>query len=189
MTNTTTYYLHYDIDGKGKVVIQNESFDDMLISIMKKPFELKLTMIDRFGIANSKLDDIINEFIKDYRQKGHHSFPFKSNDGFKSFPDIFKKFVNGLIDSMHNPYSGDFDVLNRTAKISFRVDIPGEYVTQEKREEFKALGPDYLIAQSYPEVVYYESILPAFYLALYKIDRLSDKTDATDLIKYEIGLR
>ena len=52
MINTVTYYLHYDIDDNQNIIIKNELFEEMLITIMNRYCELKITLIDRFGIAN-----------------------------------------------------------------------------------------------------------------------------------------
>ena len=74
MVNTVTYYLRYDIDDDRNVIIQNESFNDMITDIMNRSCDLKLTLIDRFGMANSKTDDIVNEFVNDCRKKDDNRY-------------------------------------------------------------------------------------------------------------------
>ncbi len=187
MVNTVTYFLHYDLDDDKNVVIGNESFDDMITAVMNMPCGLKLTLIDRFGIANSKMDDIVNEFVNDCRQRDDNRYcPYPYNDGFGSFPAVLKSFIGGLLEVTRRSFAGDFDVFN--SQTLFRVKIPAEYLSAEKIEEFLALGPDDLFAQPFPHRVFVENILPAYYLDLYAAGKLSEKSGDTDLRKYKIGL-
>jgi len=186
MTNTVTYYLRYDLDENRNVIIQNESFDYMITDIMNKSCGLKLTLIDRFGIVNSKTDDIVNEFVHDCKERDENRYcPYLYDDDYEMFPIVLKNFISGLLKVLKTPYEGDFDVFN--SKTVFRVDIPSEYVSDEKREEFLGLGPDYLIAQ-FSQNVIVENVLPAFYLNLFNRGKLSEKSLDTNLRKYKIGL-
>ena len=187
MVNSVTYYLRYDLDDDHNIIIQNESFDDMITDIMNRSCGLKLTLIDRFGIANSKTDDIVNEFVNDCRQRDDNRYcPYSYNDNYEKFPVVLKSFISGLLKIMISPFEGEFDVFN--SKTYFRVNISSEYVSEENKEEFLGLGPDDLFAQPLPQKVIIENILPVFYLNLYNTDMLSEKSRYTDLRKYRIGI-
>ena len=188
MTNTIIYYLQYELDENGKVIIKNELFDEMLADIMNRQCELKLTLIDPFGIANSKIDDIVNEFIRDCKDKDSGRYcPYDHHDDYFFFPSVFKSFVEGLIEAPKLSYMDNFDVFNNQAGIYFKAYIPDEYVSEHKKEEFLALGPDDLMA-AFPQEVMIRYILPRFYYCLYSMDRLSEKSDDTNLLKYKTGL-
>ena len=189
MINIVTYHLRYDLDSNHNVIIQNESFDDMMTVMMNRRGEIKITLVDRFGIANSKIDDIVNEFIKDCRQKdGHRYCPYVYNDRFAQFSSVLKSFIGGLIKEVNSVHVREFEVFNRKETVRFKVDIPDEYVTEEKREEFIGLGANDLFAEPFSSKVILENVMPAFYVSLYDTNRLSDKSDETNLFMFKIGL-
>lgn len=189
MINTVTYYLHYDIDDNQNIIIKNELFEEMLINIMNRYCELKITLIDRFGIANSKMDDIINEFVKDCKQNDRHRYcPYMFNDDFIQFPAMLKSFTEGLIKEFNTIHARNFEVFNNKARIYFKVSMPDEYISEEKKEEYLSLGANELFAETISNKVIVENVLPAFYNYLYKENRLSDKSDETNLFMYKIGL-
>ena len=188
MVNRVTYYLHYDLDDNHNVIIKNELFDEWLVDIMNKSCELNIILIDRFGIANSKTDDIVNEFVKDCKSKDRNRYcPYPYNDGFNQFPELLIRFISNLIREMTFKGVHDFDVIQRYSGESFGISVPDDLVLEEKREELLAYGPDDLFAiLSIGNV--FNCVVAAFYLWLYRTDRLYDKSDETNLLKFKIGL-
>ena len=186
--NRVTYYLHYDMDNDRNVVIKNEYFKEMLVDLMNRPCELNVILIDRFGISNSKTDDIVNEFIKDCKERdGSRYCPYPYNDGFKHFPELLTMFIGNLFRVLNSWSVAVFDVFRRQSEGYFVVTVPEGFLSKEKEDEFTALGANDLFAEfSFEDVFNY--VTPSFYLWLYNTDMLYDKSDKTNLLKFKIGL-
>ncbi len=187
--NVVTYYLHWKFD-EDLVVIENKDFDRHISSMMEGKVNLNIVLIDEFGVSNSKIDDIANQFIKDCQNRNGDRFcPYLFSDtDYHNFPACFRIFLANLFRALRNEsYEYDFEVfVKRTTGDYFRVSIPATYVPEAKFKEFLIMGPDGLFAQFHPEIIF-DYVLPKFYLYMFDTDRLGSDVKEANLLNYNIG--
>lgn len=187
--NVVTFYIHWIYNEKNDVVIENDDFDNQLTRLMMNKIIINPVLIDKHGIANSKINEVVGKFLRVCQEQDlNHYCPYTKKDHFQSFAPLFRAFLNNLFHSFSEPTDNLFDVfINQYSGEYFKVSIPSEHCPEDKYNNLLYLGPDGLFAKFSPQVVF-DYVYPRFLLYLFDTDRLDADSKETDLLKYNIGL-
>ena len=144
-------------------------------------------MFDGF-IIDCNFSNALNTFLKDI-SKGDNLFYYIFES--KEYVNYIKKFIVNILNSsikLRNWIEEDLHLMEALFdnKFYFRFTLPKTVVTQEKYEEFRCLGPDYLIGALYPEEIF-EYLVPHLYAEL-SSGGILDLEELKDLGKHKIGL-
>ena len=191
--------VRWELDESGSLVIENEDFEAHVEATLAKGSELRFTFIHRkTGFANSIVDEIANQFVKDCRNGDPKRYrPYMPKKGYEGFGKVFLAFLSNLFrcliergKTVFALEEGDFttfDVFPANRNGYFVVRIPNSLWNKSREKEFIALGPDNVFAVFSWQVIF-DYILPDYYIFLFETNRLGQLTPETNLLRYMAGL-
>ena len=151
-------------------------------------FDFEVSCLFDGFIIDYNFSNALNTFLKDISKEDNlFYYVFES----KEYVKYIKKFIVNILNSsvkLRNWFEEDLHLMEAFLynKFYFRFTLPQTIITQEKYEEFRGLGPDYLIGTLHPEEIF-EYLVPHLYAEL-SSEGLLDHEELKDLGKYKIGL-
>ena len=184
MRNKKTMLVKIDWD-TGKVL--SEYLDSTASFCVENNVDFEVVLIEaETGIIDSNINTIANRYIADCRKEVK---PLGVDcKRVKNFIENVMQYNRKMTESVlmtQDPDRTPIDFIAPNGR-AFLAEIPSAVFSEDRIENLKYLGPDY-VAGGLPLNVLFDDVLSAFYWFLYKND-LFDDEKCNDLMKYRFGL-
>jgi hypothetical protein len=151
-------------------------------------FDFEISCLFDGFIINYNFNEILNTFLNDISKEGSLFYYIFESKDFVKYIKRFIANVRSSSDNINNWIENDTHLMEAFlyTKFYFRFILPETIITKEKYDNFRGLGPDYLIGTLHPEEIF-EHLVPYLYSELAS-EGLLKHDELKDYGKYQIGL-